>query len=616
MKTTNLMLAAILSAFIIPMDAYASETDKETESVLFSYCSGEGLGGWACSGPSTWGGAMLFTKDLSARFDGCRITAVQIANGSFDTQTEAPFQLFFTTDLNGENPFVLQDEQMDIDRPYEFKEYTLKNPVKIAAGDEFYVGYSIYVLESNFWEEDGAIYYNRGMIQDDSALGYPGCFIRSCDGDVRYPYPYEGEWEDHGSTAQVAIKLRIEGEGVRSSMMDIAFIGAATYVSPGEETRYMFKLVNSGTEEIQSVDCEYGYGGDEKTHRTFQLGGLKPNNDFCWEVYDSTDRTGLSLDWTFAVTAIDGVPVREEISATHTIRSFPYEDGFTKVLVTEEGTGEGCGWCPRGLAEVEQMMDEHPDGTFIPIAVHCRYYDEHPNYAPSYQPIWDNYLFYTPEMMHNREALAYGLSTGNCSWIYEDLKSVAAIAKVNDLNVDFREGAVTASASVEFAFDEDNVDYRLAFVVTENNVEGIQYNSYSGWDAPVGGWESLPQLVLDYRHMHMARSISDYWGHEGSIPSDVRAGEAYGYSAQLDMSRVIDPNECDVIALVINGKTNAIENAKTVRMSDFTAVSAMDPEEDGEILYYDLSGHIVATPLAPGLYIRRQGGGSTKILVK
>lgn len=608
------LLAAVIMAALTPFAAKSSTTEEDT-SVLFSYCRGtEGLGGWAASDDMTWAGAMLFTQEQTLKYAGARLVAVQIATGSFTSQTEAPFEIFFTRDLYGE-PFLTQDAEMDIPAPFLFKEYRLSTPVEIVEGDEFFVGYSIFTLKTDFDGENTS--YNRGLVQEDSDLGFPGGYISCHYGNVTFPF-YDGrEWENNSATTQVAIKLRLEGKGLESCLVDIPYVRARSYVSPGEETSFDIKFVNTGTTEVTEIELSYGYEGEAHT-RTIDLEPLKPNCSVTCPVSDKTDETGLDFVWNCSVTAINGIPVNEDISASHVIRSFPSEEGFAKNMVVELGTGQGCGWCPRALGEVQEMSDTHSDGSFIPIEIHCNYSDADPFYAPSYQPFWD-YVHYTPEMMYGRE-LVYGLSTGDCSRIYDELKDVPSIARVENIRLSECDGRVSASAEVEFAFDEEDVDYRLAFVVTENNVVGKQSNCYTGWPGPVWGWENLPGLVMGYRHMNVARFISDYWGTEGSIPSSVRAGESYGFSADLDMSRVISQDECNIIALVINGRNNVIENAVTARMSEVSSLETIVDQpfakEEDKVEFYDLNGHRIQNPTAPGVYIRRQGSEATKILVR
>lgn len=133
-------ISIIMAAVVFVLSVHTAKAESSTTPYLeFTYAGyPNGAGGF--SAPSYRGGAMLITEDVAERFDGCSITEVIIANGTFFGLNEAPIEIFFTRALE-EKAFYSQEGMMDIDHPKEFKAHPLSTPMEIHAGEPFFVGF-------------------------------------------------------------------------------------------------------------------------------------------------------------------------------------------------------------------------------------------------------------------------------------------------------------------------------------------------------------------------------------------------------------------------------------------------------------------------------------------
>ena len=88
-----------------------------------------------------------------------------------------------------------------------------------------------------------------------------------------------------------------------------------------------------------------------------------------WHIHGSCSAGQYSLNvWISNVNngAVDSDTTNNQITKTVNV----VNEIFPKAVVYEEGTGTWCGWCVRGHVGLKDMYHNHPDGSFIGIAVH------------------------------------------------------------------------------------------------------------------------------------------------------------------------------------------------------------------------------------------------------
>lgn len=320
-----------------------------------------------------------------------------------------------------------------------------------------------------------------------------------------------------------------------------------------------------------------------------------------------------------SVTSING----NEYAASAELSFIAIEgEGYDRRFVVEEGTGTGCGFCPRGIVGLETMAKNYPD-KFIGIAVHCDWVGTDPMTVQSYQPFLEKYFTGLPTCIINRDPI-FNLdpSFENLKYCYEYWSSQVAAADVDIkvLKPEEKASNMSVETSTVFAFDDDAANYALAFVIIEDGIKGLQSNNYAGGKyGPLDGWESKASRVA-WTYSDTARDIFGVWGIDGSIPSSVEKGSAYTYDYELDMSHVKNVEKTSVIALVLDITTGTILNAKKVGYADYSdpeGVSDVVAEADAPVEYYNIQGmRMDGGNLPAGLYIIRQGDKVQKSIIR
>lgn len=329
-----------------------------------------------------------------------------------------------------------------------------------------------------------------------------------------------------------------------------------------------------------------------------------------------------------------------------------------RVLI-EETTSLHCGNCPMGIYTIESMIeDERFDGRIVPVSVHIANLGYDPMAVPAY---YNNMLTAAPLAIVDRRAQYDGTSNPYLGFIplydgnYDPTNENSFAYKVArimdepttaDLSVSGEwviNGADTTAikcvATVRPAFNLKDKDYRVAFILTGNNVGldenafWVQENYVSGmtdFESHMGGWTDLPKQVMSARYHDVARVISNFNGHPESLPANMEVSHDYTFNYTMDIpdtyevvegsdylkSAAIQRQFCNLSAIVIDSSTGQVVNAARVPMSDvtedrFTASDLVGIEDvmldsDADIIgteYFDLGGRRVDAP-SQGIYLR------------
>ncbi len=329
-----------------------------------------------------------------------------------------------------------------------------------------------------------------------------------------------------------------------------------------------------------------------------------------------------------------------------------------RVLV-EETTSLHCGNCPMAIYTLESMIeDERFNGRLVPVSVHIASLGYDPMAVPDY---YNNMLTAAPLAIVDRRAQYEGTTDpylgfnpandGNYDPTDENTFAYKVARIMNepttiDLSVSGEwviNGADTTAikclATVRPAFNLKDKDYRVAFILTENNVGldnnpfWVQENYVSGTDfeSHMGGWTDLPKSVMNARYHDVARVITNFNGHSESLPANMEVSRDYTFNYTMEIpdtyeevagngylkAAAIQRQFCNLSAIVIDSSTGQVVNSARVPMSDvtedrFTASDLVGIEDvmidnDAEVIgteYFDLSGRRVETP-SQGIYLHR-----------
>ena len=272
--------------------------------------------------------------------------------------------------------------------------------------------------------------------------------------------------------------------------------------------------------------------------------------------------------------------------------------------VVEEGTGMWCSFCPVGIIAMDMLKEQYPD-QFIGVAIHNQ------------DLMADNYYFNKigfaglPEAYVNRKhklssttimkeveedgVKKYIVPGGGMeTYFLEEINSITPI-EVALSNIIHNDSQVSFDATVRAAIDLNNLQYRLEFVVIENNVweEGYyQKNSYSEGDIQLYGWEEKPATIQNFHFNHVARTIyDDYEGVENSVPSQLVVNEEYTTSYTFDLpTSILTPGNVKILAMIVDMTDGYIVNAEE---SDLVAGINNTVNASQQTVCYAANGNII-----------------------
>ena len=300
-----------------------------------------------------------------------------------------------------------------------------------------------------------------------------------------------------------------------------------------------------------------------------------------------------------------------QLSQSGVVRNLAFET--TKRVVLEEGTGQGCGNCPRGMLAIENLQTLFGD-RFIPIAIHSvsmgadpYAYDEYNNYVgttglPSGRINRIDTIYADAVQVWNEEANArrysFNSEAGNETWLdivqREFEQNPVADADVNITKADMLTGSkqVVLEGNVNYAVNMSSLNHTLVLVITENNLPGQQHNYFTSNDDPLlGEWGQggdYGQPIVSCVYNHVARRVVDeaYRGLSGIIPVEVAAGEPVPFSiTRTAYDNISNWGNCELVAMLVDANSGRVVNANIVPFTvDGVGIDEVAAESDIQVM--------------------------------
>lgn len=256
---------------------------------------------------------------------------------------------------------------------------------------------------------------------------------------------------------------------------------------------------------------------------------------------------------------------------------------FPRKVVMEEATGTWCGWCPRGIAGIKTMSERYPDN-FIAIAIHD---DEYMLPTESYYPFL-NLVSAFPSSQINR-SFWQDPSPFNIDGMKD---SGEAMIKADAGFTD--DGKVEVSTETTFGFSDNGTEYRIAYVVVEDNVGPYYQANYYSSESPDGlmDWWTQQDSYVQTAFDEVARAIYDYNGVPGQLPQEITEGEVYKCKYTLVLpNNVQNVENVKIVTLLLDNSTGEILNAdRTVISKTSVAIEGIQGEMVNVFDVYNLSG--------------------------
>lgn len=344
-----------------------------------------------------------------------------------------------------------------------------------------------------------------------------------------------------------------------------------SYAAIGSAYTHTGRVFNYGTDTVYNYTVNYQKGNGSILSYNV-IATLPPLSafDFTHPVPDTILSIGTAdvIAWVELAgdTVADNDTIHTALRGAHFIPK--------KVVVLEEGTGNWHGYAPQGM--VLKNLLETDSKTSI-ISIHTGDPMEYKSYDDYIYGIDQSYTaqYYLLDRKYNAapSSLVKLANSYNQHFGFAEL-DMHAYTVGNDMWL---------TTTVKPAIDMQG-DYRLAMVLTENNVSGSgeewnQRNFFSGGKrGPMGGFENKPDTILsaDIDYDHVAREI---------IPSpnglpfrkEMKYGESYVHKFHAEINPSWNKNNLMAIVMLINNEDSTILNSN--RLHHFLNVSSIEKNQ-------------------------------------
>ena len=391
--------------------------------------------------------------------------------------------------------------------------------------------------------------------------------------------------------AALGLELLTSGPSYRgeNDLTVVAADGVRAELSKGN-TKFQAYVTNYGINDITSFDYTYEVDGNTtngSVNVSTPLGYLATGRIAVEEVKPNSKGVYTGK---FTVTSVNGTGDGNTADNAVDVPVVALDGGVKRMNVIEEWSSTECGWCPRGVVGLDKIKNNYKNDV-IPISVHT-WFNQQGNDVldvPSYEEVLVNYYRGFPDAAINREITGVDPYAA-----YENLPSIFnqhCEATLGLATSDEEMGAsVSITPSIEFNIDVPAKYYGLAYVITEDNITGVdQLNYYYGKpDSYFEGADDLKFLqtvtptdrkevsgTVYYYYQptfnDIARTIDSPWGDEHLLPA-CKAGEKVTLDpVVIEMPSSIESSKTDdvnVTALLIDQRTGVIVTASRVKFGE------------------------------------------------
>ena len=281
--------------------------------------------------------------------------------------------------------------------------------------------------------------------------------------------------------------------------------------------------------------------------------------------------------------------------------------------VIEEGTGMWCGYCPLGIIAMKRMREKYPDD-FIGIAVHYDDALEVEGYSRALGfnsfPIGlvNRKLQVPPMMLAPVDGkMDYSMSHGGFETFFLQAQEQPTVADV-EVSAVWSGRQLEIHAETRFAVPFDDADFRLAFVVVEDQLTGADFyqtNYLNGLtEYTLDGFAEMAYKIYPFTFDDVAIAVAGQVdGFEGSVPSVIEAGECYVFNYNMEVPRLSAPEKARVVVMLLDAHSGEVVNANQCALTT-TGVGALAPDVPKRSAMYDLGGRPVLGSFVPTLYIK------------
>lgn len=386
-------------------------------------------------------------------------------------------------------------------------------------------------------------------------------------------YNTKNTWTD--IRGAFCITAFVEGETLPANELAAVSLTDGKKKLRESSTPIVLTVENLGCEPVTSFSVRYSVDASEDVPLVFDKDINIQPGEFGEVVIDVPEHgvgyhtVNVTIDMVNGVE--DAFNSNNSISATVT----EPDPSLLRRVVVEEGTGDWCGWCPRGIVGLELMKEKYPD-EFIGIAVHSGDNLAVSSYAKALEPMTS-----FPNSTVNRHYLGDP---------YDDIERLLLQALDEDSQVGYNitctleDNMLKVHNSVRVASEINASNLCFAYALVEDGLRGNQKNSYSGSTTQMGGWENQPSIVVNYEYKDVARGIYPSYDGEQMLEGILYPNETYEFEYTMNLPEIISQIEnVRMVGHVIDHSNGFILNAHEVEIDNLTYVDTLIGD-NGEIM--------------------------------
>lgn len=569
----------------------------------------------------------IIPSDIKA-FAGSKVTDFTVCsptdeNGRTNTVTEGSF--FYSTDPGLSKLDYTQDFTMST-TPFSYNKVQIDSPYTITGEeDALFFGYSIVVPKP-----DNMFYV---VVDGVPNVDEAGIFGVSVNGNT---FPKSNEWQSFGSVyGSLCMSVTLERENFPMSV-SFASVQPDICLPLGEVSAQPFTVVATAGVPIESFDIEYKLNGQTYSYSY----GIDPPYPAGVSRYMGINVEFPALDEKikekveFKLTKINGVEnTGDGITAESNV--IVVDEMPVHRTLYEEYTSTTCGWCTRGFAALEYMSKNYPE--FVTASFHTRYSGADPMQVTSDFPT--QVSGYPSAVLNRTTQIDPYFGTQRYDMpvpVVGDILALNAIPTIWNVKVSHSwasDDVLVAEAEVENMAGFENGSYKIAYLLVADGLTGstrswYQTNYYNTEKA-----QFVPELnafclggeygrgtVSGLVYNDVVISPEGIHGVAGSVPASMAQGEKATHSFSFDLTKIssnltIDKNKLRVIAILLDKNGSVLNCAKDEVKYSPSAVEGIENMDNAPVEYYNLNGMKVAKPV-DGIFIRRQGGKTEKVIIK
>lgn len=400
--------------------------------------------------------------------------------------------------------------------------------------------------------------------EDNTHTG-EGAYINVVDANGNFgPALSAGQLQKQdGSIFYAAAALTIETEGENGLKDNDSYPVAMSTVRgdmhTGKGGNAAIQLENLGLDSIKSIDYTLSLGS-KSVNGTYNFDEAIPFYGVSVLKVPAvlSDEAGTDIA-NFTVTKVNGVDDEMADNNDNVVGGYVYslDKGYRRMPVVEEFTSNTCGWCPYGIFGLQDVMTACSNNA-ITIAAHTTFDSKlgaDPLAAETYQPVIKAFATSFPSAMVNREAMEHVLYAPELAWAMSDQVCEASMELEGACEESMTGVSVSGKVKLNFAINSNPNAYGLAYVITEDSVQGVKqlnylaanYYTYSSQydDATIMEGMGWTQEMLDYAKAGEADVAGNYWSYDPMDHVACYISHPTGSDALLPAAKLGEPIEVD-----------------------------------------------------------------------